>query len=158
MTFRHEAQVPSTVWILVADRARARLFESEWPDMETLNEIQSCVHPESAEHPRNVESDDRGGFASFAGGQNSGDPEVDYRHREANTFASVLVDRLEEGRTANAFGRLILFAPALLLGVLRSKIHGPLGKLLVDSIDKELTREDVSRILTEVHEVVAAAS
>ena len=72
MTYQHEARKSSTVWVLVADRARARLYAGEWPNFDGLEEIRHFAHPEGESHPRDVETDGPGTFQEPSGPRHGG--------------------------------------------------------------------------------------
>jgi hypothetical protein len=60
-------------WILVADRARARIFEAEWPLNAKLEEIETLVHPEGHAREQEILTDVPGRFTEVAAGPHSGD-------------------------------------------------------------------------------------
>lgn len=156
MSYRREPRVSSDTWILVADRAKAIVFRSSWPELKTFEEVRNLVHAEGAAHPEDVLTDKPGRFAGFGNVRQSGEPQTDFQHRTAKDFAVRICELLEHGRTQNEYGRLVLVAPPLLLGVLRDHISAPLGKSIVTEIHKNLTackpgeiREQVMDALTQ---------
>lgn len=157
MTFKHESRRPSATWILVADRSRARLFAGEWPDMAEFREMQAFAHPEGAARPHDVESDGPGRFSESGGARHAGDRPTDFKHQTATEFARELIAELQAGKNGNSYGRLIIIAPALFLGVLREQIPAPLRGLVVADLDKDLTQAGAVTIQAAVGELVAAA-
>jgi protein required for attachment to host cells len=151
MSYKHENRVPSNAWVVVADRARARIFSTDWPQSAVLNEVLTLVHPESQEHEVNLISDAPGKFSRPGIGKYAGQPQTDFRHRTANQFAATLGERLEEGRVRNEFGRLVLIAPALFLGSLRAKLSSSLAKMVAGEIDKDYTRMKPEQVLRQLH-------
>jgi len=147
MTYKREPSRQPVAWVLVADRARARFFQSAWPLNSKLDEIATLVHPEGQAREQDVLTDGPGRFAEFAAGPHSGEPRTDHRHRTAMDFAQVVVERLEKGRVSNAFGHLVIVAPALYLGVLRQTLGGPLAKLVDHEISKDLTHLSARELL-----------
>ena len=156
MTFKHEARRPSTMWVLVADRARARLFAAEWPELEEFREVQDFAHPEGAAHPRDVEADGPGRLYEASGPKHAADRRTDFKHQTATEFARELVGELQAGKDANTYGRLVLIAPALFLGVLREQVSAPIRNLIVADLDKDLTQAGVDAIKSEVSGLIAA--
>lgn len=150
MTYKREPQRPSSAWIVVADRARARIFSSPWPLADSLHEIETLVHPEGKAHERDVLTDGPGRFAERVAGPHSGEPQTDFRHRTALDFATVVAQRLEKGRVTNAFGRLVVIAPALYLGVLREKMSAPLARLVTYELDKDYTQMPAAQLLAQL--------
>jgi protein required for attachment to host cells len=151
MSYKHENRVPSNAWVVVADRARARIFATNWPQSAALQEVAALIHPESQEHEVNLVSDAPGKFTRRGVGKYAGEPQTDFRHRTALQFAATLGARLEEGRVRNEFGHLVLIAPALFLGSLRAKLSSPLAKMVAGEIDKDYTRMRPEQVLRQLH-------
>jgi protein required for attachment to host cells len=158
MTFKHEARRPSTTWILVADRARARLFSAEWPELGEFQEIRGFAHPEGAARAHDVEADGPGRLYGASGPRHAADRRTDFKHQTATEFARELVGELQAGKDANTYGRLVVIAPALFLGVLREQLPSPLRSLVVADLDKDLTQTDVDTIKSEASGLVAATT
>lgn len=152
MTYSHEARRPNTTWVVVADRAAARIFASENSDLSDLKEVKALIHAEGASHSRDVVTDRPGRFATGGGSSVAGDPETDFRHQTANAFACEVVEALEDGRTHNAFGRLVVVAPPLFLGTLRQHYPAPLEKLIEREINKELVQLKAAEIADYVRQ------
>jgi protein required for attachment to host cells len=155
MTFKHEARRPSTTWILIADRARARLFSAEWPELTEFQELRDFAHPAGAARAGDVEADGPGRLYEASGPKHAADRQTDYRHHTAVEFSRELVAELQTGKTRNAYGRLVIIAPALFLGVLREQLPDPLKALVVADLDKDLTQARAETIQSEVGELVA---
>lgn len=158
MAFKHESSRPPTTWILVTDRSRARLFAGTWPEFDGFHEIQDFVHPEGGVHQREVESDGPGRFDGPDGAHHAGESETDFKHHTATEFARELVSELQRGKDTNAYGRLIIIAPPLFLGVLRAQLPAPLSKLVVADWDKDLTHQDGKAILDELRGFAVASA
>ena len=157
MTFKHEARRPSTTWIVVADRGRARIFGGEWPALDDFREIKTLVHPEGELHQRDVESDEPGRLYEAKGPKHAAEPKTDFKHHTAIEFAHEIVRDLQRGKDDNAYGRLLLIAAPLFLGVLRDELPDPLKKLVVAELDKDLTHLDQDAIRNEVRDALTAA-
>lgn len=160
MSFKYQHQTVAVLWVVVADRARARIFSTDLPDCEQFLEVEALVHPIAKTRMSEVVTDSNGTFAESGGGHHAGEPETDFEHRTAEEFARQIVARLESGRQHNEFGRLALVAPPLMLGVLRQKLSGPLQKLVTDEIGKDLTQlkaNDIRAHLTHAEVLVAQA-
>ncbi len=152
-----------TTWILVADRAQARIFVPEEagteslrqhvdfagragylaPDVEepeTLTEQDAFIHPESHLSRQAVETDRAGRFDTTGSAQHSGDPEQDFKHQTAEHFAKKLVDYLEKARQKNQFDQLALVAAPLFLGTLRKTLTSSLSQMVTLELDKDYTK------------------
>lgn len=150
----------SATWILVADAARARIFNPQppkprkkidfagragrivpvKPQPDELAEIAALVHPESELKGREIVSDGPGSFQERAGGRHSGQPQTDLKHQAAQNFAMQVIARLEKARQEGQFDRLVLIAAPLFLGTLREKLTSPLRQMIALEIDKDYTK------------------
>jgi protein required for attachment to host cells len=139
MSYKHTPRRPDNAWVLVADRARARLFSTAWPTDGTCLEVGDLIDDEAMLHERDTGSDVPSAFVSGAGARHRGEPATDFAHRTAERFARRIVARLEDGRRQDQFGQLVLVAPALMLGVLRGELTPPLAKLVVEELDRDYT-------------------
>ncbi len=125
-------------WILVADAARARLFETAKGDRK-LVEIACYAHPDlrGAPHdnpgrrlPRRRKST---GPSRYAIG-----PDTSRRDKRACQFAQSLTAALENGYSHHRYERLFLIAPPRLLCVLREGLGEPFAKGLAGEIGNNL--------------------
>jgi len=158
MTFEHEPDRPTATWILVADRARARVFSGEWPGLEEFREIRDFAHPEGAAHKRDVASDGPGRCYESRGPRHAVEPPTDFKHRTATEFAREIVRELQAGKDENAYGRVEIIAPALLLGVLRNQLPGPLSRMVVADLDEDLTLAAADSIREGVGTLISTTS
>ena len=107
----------STIWVLVADSARARLLEADGP-RGALTELKSLVHPEARLRNQDLDTDTPGTTV----------PHADSHAHAAEVFARELGDTLNEGWKDGQFDRLVLAAPPRFLGLLREVLpDGVLG-------------------------------
>lgn len=156
MTFKHEPQRPETTWILVADRSRARIFAGEWPELSALNQLAELSHLEGEAHQRDIETDTQGRFYEGRGPKHKADSGVDFKHKTALDFSHEIAARLEEGKSRNRYGRLVLIAPALFLGVLRETLPEQIHRLVVADLDKDLTAADEATIIHALQDLLSA--
>lgn len=154
MTYKHEARRPDNVWVVVSDRARARIFTASWPELDEWEEVHTLIHPQSEAHARDVVTDGPGRFRGADGRRQSGDDETDFRHQTATVFARQVAQCLEKGRQRNKFGRLMLVAPALFLGVLRDSLPPPLAQVVAVEVDKELTQLRAAEIAERARDLI----
>ena len=126
-------------WVLVADKAKARLFElcGDSPD---LIELEGWTNPDGRAKGIDLQSDrPTRTFDRFGPGRHAAGSQVSPKEKSAERFAHDLGDTLERGRVEHRFDKLVLIAPPAFLGTL----NGTLGKQLRDcvalSLDKDLT-------------------
>jgi len=165
----------STTWIVVADRARARILKpsngkqkplSEVIDFvgragfagpekqttEKMEELEDFVHPEGQMKASELRSDRNGKFGDTRVSRQSGDDRTDIQHQTAEEFAIEIVNYLDKARQQKKFERLGLIAAPMFLGVLRSKLTSPLVKMIALEINKDYTKlktEDIRKHLPD---------
>ena len=126
----------SHTWILVADSARARLFEATSPD-DPLNELACFANPDGRSPDRSFTTDRPPSVNERVGAaRHSIEPHTTVREKSAQRFSRSLNNALERARNDHRYGRLVLVAPPRFLGAL----HGSLSKPLRDCVVAELKR------------------
>ncbi|MBX3444299.1 MAG: host attachment protein [Planctomyces sp.] len=156
--FKRAARRDSRIWVVVADRAKARIFSAEWEGLTGFRELETLVHPQGAMHARDVEADTHGRNRAPDGHRYTTEPAGDFRHRTADAFANRIVERIDQGRQAGEFGRLVIAAPPLMLGRLRMELSTVLKDLLVADFDQELTGLGEKEILARVRSRLEAVA
>ena len=128
----------NTTWVLVANASEARLFSAAkiGEEMECLKEFN---HPESRERGSDLASDRPGHSQGKGGGHGAmGDP-ADPKEYEAERFAGELAKELENGRTANAYDRLVVVAAPHFHGLLNTHMKDHTRDLVIGNVEKDLT-------------------
>lgn len=127
-------------WILIADGARARLLVNKG--------YNSGLEPALAEEfiadnrPSRDLISDRPGRTFDRGGQgrHAMEAPTDPHRHEQQIFAQTLAHLLEEHRLTNSYDQLIIVAPPKTLGDLRGEFTKPVSDLIVDELNKDLTK------------------
>lgn len=133
-------------WILVADSARARLFEVGLQDGQ-LFEVGGYANPAAREKPSET-GHDRPPRAqeSVGGARHAIEPHTDPHDKIAEGFAHGLAEILEHGRVEHAYTRLLLVAPPRFLGQLNAALDARVARLVVKTIGKDYTRASPAEI------------
>jgi protein required for attachment to host cells len=135
-----------TTWILVAHRAGAVLFQSHGPGL-PLDRVAEIRNPRGRLKAGDLESDRPGrAFDRHGAGRHSHSTEHSAPDQIEAAFALQLVERLDHGRAQSAFERLVLIAPAKMLGKLREALSEPLRAMLVASLPKDLAHSDGEQV------------
>ncbi len=136
-------------WILVADEARARLFEGSVSNG-ALVEIADFVHPE-AHHPE-TQARDRlpRVHESATTGRHTIAPRITAKEKQANEFARGLSGILNEGRVQHHYDRLVLIAAPRFLGRIRATLDPEVAKRVSHTSDKDITKETIEAIRDEL--------
>ena len=133
-------------WILVANEARARLFEQA-ADGGDLRELACFTSPEGRAPGRDTTTDrpptvnESMGFARHAI-----EPHTTLREKKADRFARELEKALEQGRVDHAFDGLVLIAPPRFLGALHGAFAPTLRRCVVHEVRRNLTGKPAAQI------------
>ena len=139
-----------TIWAIVADAARARLFALEGRGA-PLNELEDLIRAEGALKGGEIEADRPGRtFDSVGSGRHAMEPSLDPRKEEAQRFAREIANQLETSYKNHEFERLCLIAPPEFLGMLRAELDGALADAVAGELNKDLTHADTDRVAAEV--------
>jgi protein required for attachment to host cells len=136
-----------TTWIVAADSARARILEAERSEA-PLREVRDMLNPEGRAKGREILTDamgryNRRGDRSF---HNSVAPRQDPVEHEVERFSKELGHYLDKARNEHLYDRLYLVAPPKFLGLLRRNLSKEVEKLVIDSIDEDLSHLDGPRL------------
>jgi len=125
-------------WIIVADNARARFFN--WQSNRQLVEFETMICPDQRLHESELVSDRQGRIDTTASGRHGIGHTNGVKEHERELFAKHIASRIEQGRTSDQVKKLVLIAPPQCLGQIRSSLSAPCEKMIIHSVDKELTR------------------
>ncbi len=128
----------STTWILVANAARARLYENTGIG-KGLKLLSEFLHPESRMKGSELVSDRAGYVQGVGNGHASRQPATDPKQNEAEHFALEIARSLEHGRGQNKYERLILVVGSPFLGILKARLSDQVLSLMSDTLDKDYT-------------------
>jgi protein required for attachment to host cells len=154
MTFKYEPRTKPIAWILVADRGRARIFETDFPAYATIDKIMELECSQGRAQQRNIVTDRQGYFRGREGSLESGQQQTDFKHQTAEQFAMQIVEFLENGRQQQKFGTLIVIAAPLFLGVLREKLTVPLAHMVTLEMGKDYTQLRPAEIRKHLPETI----
>ncbi|WP_163097323.1 host attachment protein [Acidithiobacillus ferrianus] len=145
----------TSTWILVSNAAEARLFLNAGCG-KGLQLIHHWVHPDSRKHEGDLVTDSAGRTQqSDAQGERSAIQwKTSPKEAEMQRFAAELAERLEAGRVAGTFQRLILVAPPHFLGLLRESLDAPTSAMVHASLDKDYSQETVPELANQLAKVL----
>ncbi len=135
------------IWVLVAHRGGALLFEGQFPGRKPFRVIQKWDHPEGRLKNQDLDADQPGrSMGRIHRARHSYSEQVDSKRLVARAFARELVAKLEKGRVENRFRKFMLIAESRFLGELRACMGPALSRLQSASLEKELHLMPVGRI------------
>lgn len=121
-------------WILVADGARARLFEVRGKH-EPWNELACFTNPDGRAPGREATTERAPRVNESANAaRHAIEPQTTLRDKSNDRFAHMINDALERGLHDHRYERLVLVAPPRFLG----RLHRTLGKLLKGCVTGEI--------------------
>jgi protein required for attachment to host cells len=138
-------------WVAVADGEKAIIFRDigadDRPDLRVVkvSAIENPANRHQAAAPPGRMNDGRAGSA-----RKSTMEETDFHHLAKAKFAKEFAARLDRAVEADLFDRIIIIAPPVTLGELRTHYSNGLRSRLVAEIDKDLTRHPVEDIEKQV--------
>ena len=149
------SNLSNETWVLVADGEKALfLINAGDEDIPVLDVTRTEAHESPATREQGADRPGRfsdgpefagvGGAEGFA--QRSAVQETDWHTLEKERFADELAEMLYRRAHDNAFKRIVLVAPAKILGALRGKIHQEVADRVVGEVDKTLTNHPVDEI------------
>jgi protein required for attachment to host cells len=128
----------STMWILVANAAQAKLYANTGPN-KGVALVGEYAHPESREKGSELVSDRPGHYQGHGNGRGSFVSQTDPKQNAAEHFARQLAGMLEEGRSKGSYERLILAASSPFIGLLKQHLPHGVSRLVTGSVDKDYT-------------------
>lgn len=143
-----------TVWVLVADASRARIFEAE-SRLGPIRELHDLVHPASRVREQGLVSDSPGqgrGHALGGGPGHSVGHEHDASRTEEERFAREVAESLARACAKGRFQRLHVLAAPRFLGLLRKRLDGATRALLVSEHDLDLSTSSAEQIRAHLPE------
>lgn len=146
------SQSMKKIWILAADRVRARLFENQGVEGAVV-EIASFVNPEGR-LPTGSRGDSRPprSFESVGAARHAIEPHTTPAEKVRERFARQLRDALEAGRVENRFDHLVLIAPPRFLGALRGVMGKNLSRHIIKEIEHGETELTPQQIAAHLHD------
>jgi protein required for attachment to host cells len=144
------------IWVLVADAARARLFQLEQPQL-TLTPALGEELIGSNLPSREIASDRPGRtFDSGGQGRHAKEPPTDPARHAQEEFARDVARLLDDKRESRSFDRLIVVAPPQFLGDLRAVMPQQLQSAVAAEVAKDLTKLPPHELQDRLREVLEA--
>jgi protein required for attachment to host cells len=146
--------------IVVADERQANFFDVLQQNT-PLMDRGSLENHAAGRKDRDLESDRPGrryggtvgvshGGASAQAHHHGVDGERSTEAHELTMFAKAVADRIDAGRVAHEFDRLVIMAPPKVLGLLRQELSAPSQTLLAAAVSKDLVHHGVEAITNAV--------
>lgn len=134
----------STIWVVVADEAIARILErsGDGDELEPVEELTDAAAHAKGQDLRRDAVGRRAGMAAGGAlgtqGNATASAGADERHLEADGFARRVAAYLETAMHRGRYDELRLVAAPRFLGMLRKQLHPEVAKRVTESLDKDL--------------------
>jgi len=138
MTYTREPAPDTRLhWVLLANAARARLFERDHEN-NALRELATFVHPDGRLKTAQL-SHDRAGQGARGSARAHFEPPTSPKEREQQHFAELLAHHVEEAARAERIPGWALIASSPFLGRLRGALGHVAAARLTCHVDRDLT-------------------
>jgi protein required for attachment to host cells len=130
------------IWILTADRRRARIFSADRPHSQDLTEVQSFFQPDAAFQDRELVEPAPGRHHNAGGGiqtRHGMDSRSSEREKSTTHFVRDIMREVEKAHHNGEFSKLVLVASPDVLGEIRNQMSNNLKQDVTYELDKELT-------------------
>ncbi len=138
-------------WVLLADGEKALFLRNDLDEIDPdLNVVRLKAQANPSDAEQGVEPPGR--IPDTGVQHRSAMQEADWHQLAKDRFADELADLLYSYARKRAFSRLVVCAPAKVLGELRKQYHKEVRDRLVAEVDKDFTNhplDEVERILKE---------
>lgn len=140
-------------WILIADAARARILEHV-SGTSGLAAVDGQVYHADHSATRDLVTDQPGRSFSSASPRRSSMEAPTDPHRELKTrFAHQLADVLADAEARDAFDRLVVIAPPVMLGDLREVMAKKVKDRVVGELHKDLTKIPNDEVMSHLGDI-----
>ncbi len=136
-----------TVWIVVASKARARIFSNGTVKSMPLTELYELVDPQSRLHRRDIMTDRPGrSHDRFGRGRHAMEQRNSSKREAGKRFATRICEYLEQAYRLNRFQRIVLIASAEFTGELHRQMSPELKLCIQREVHKNVSMLPVHRI------------
>jgi protein required for attachment to host cells len=131
-----------TVWIVVADAARARILRCEGRACHGITDVEALSHSESRAQNQDLVSDRPGrGWANAQGdARHAFDETTDAAHHERDRFARMVAERLKSAHHEGVFKHLVIVASPSFLGALREVMDRQVAQSVRAEVAKNVVK------------------
>lgn len=141
------AVLTNGTWVLVADGEKALFLRNT---LDAISPGFEVIRKDQQDNPANRDQSagPAGRMPDSGQGQRSAMEETDWHDLAKERFAADLADRLYAQAHRGDFDRIVLVAPAGVLGELRQSLHKEVADKVVAEIAKDLTNHPLDKIET----------
>ena len=145
MTSESTPIISHNALVLIGDGQKALFLRNKGTARQVKLEVEQVLEQENPA-TREQGTDRPGRAISSVGTARSAVEEVDWHHIAKERFAAEIAEALYRHAHDNRFDKLVVIAPAKVLGNLRKAFHAEVTDKIVGEIPKELTSHSIPHI------------
>lgn len=145
MTSESNPLIPHNALVLIGDGQKALFLRNKGTTQRLSFEVEQILEQDNPA-TREQGTDRPGRSISSVGATRSAVEETDWHHIAKERFAGKIAEALYRHAHRNRFDKLVVVAPAKILGNLRRAFHAEVSDRVVGEISKELTSHPISQI------------
>ncbi|HUW98456.1 MAG TPA: host attachment protein [Acidiferrobacter sp.] len=141
------------IWVLVAHRGGARIFESAGRKQD-LKLRQDIPHSQGKLKNRDIGSDRPGRGVNSQGSRTSLQQAQEPTAHIAEQFAKQLAELLNAGRVKRLYEKLVLIAEPHFLGLLHAALSSESTALVIASVPKDLAHTEIQGVRDHLEGII----
>jgi protein required for attachment to host cells len=145
MTAGSTPPIPHDTLVLVGDGKKALFLRNKGTPQQPNLQVEQVLEQDNPA-TREQGTDRPGRFSQRAGQARSAMEQADWHYIAEERFAGAIADALYRLAHGNRFDKLVVVAPAKVLGNLRQAFHAEVAQRIVGEIPKELTSHPIPDI------------
>jgi protein required for attachment to host cells len=145
MTHEPNPVISHNALVLIGDGQKALFLRNKGTAHQVKLEVEQILQQDNPA-TREQGTDRPGRSLSSVGTARSAVEEVDWHHIAKERFAGEIAEALYRHAHDNRFDKLVVVAPAKILGNLRKAFHAEVADRVVGEISKELTSHPIPQI------------
>lgn len=124
------------IWVVTSDQTICRIYQYKKPGQLTL--LKEINHPENRLRDIDLTSDKPGHYKTKNYTRGAYTQDTDPKEILIEDFAREIAKELDQGRTNNAYKKLILISPARTSGLLNQHLNKHVKEMIINNIHKDL--------------------
>jgi len=145
--------VDTRTWVVLADAASAKLYESKAGERE-WKLVTELSHPEGRAKESELVSDKPGRVQQSSGGKSAMEPPTPRKKVEVDRFAREVARKLDDAAAQGSYERLILVAAPAFLGALRKHLPDRVQKHVAATVEKDYLHLDPREVRERIGEQI----
>jgi len=143
--------IANSIWVVVADSNMCRIYHYSKKPMR-LSLIKELNHPENKLRDMDITSSKPGRYQSDNSSHGTYSQQSDPKEIQIDNFFREIANELDHGRNIQAYENLIIITTPHMTGLLFKHINKNVKNLVLNNIEKDMTRLPESELLSFLNE------